>query len=102
MLLYRSQGLCIGEDQRDEYDCYLYEFGSKKECVSAKECVLIGLNAYYEAKMCVPIVPASDGNFLKLNQYVRGCGYERIDIHVVYELVLHLSDDARCITKSAC
>ena len=47
MLLYRSQGLCIGEDQRDEYDCYLYEFGSKRECVSSKECSSMGLYAYY-------------------------------------------------------
>ena len=67
MLLYRSQGLCLGENQRDEYDCYLYELGEKRECVSSKECVEMGLNAYYEAKMCVPTVPASDENFIRLN-----------------------------------
>ena len=102
MLLYRSQGLCLGEDQRDEYDCYLYEFGDKRECVSSKECVLMRLNAYYEARACVSVEPASDGNFLKRSKYVWSCSYERFGIHTVYESVLHLGDVARCLTKAAC
>lgn len=38
MLLSRSQGLCLGEDQRYAYDCYIYGFGSQRECVPAREC----------------------------------------------------------------
>ena len=102
MLLYRSQGLCIGEDQRDEYDCYLYEADGKKECVSAKECTSMGLYAYYEARACVSVEPASNRDFLKRSKYVWSCNYERVGIHVVYELVLHLGDVARCVTKAAC
>ena len=62
----------------------------------------MGLYAYYEARVCVPTVPASDGNFLKLNQYVWGCGYKGIGDHIVYELVLHLGNLARCFKTAAC
>ena len=102
MLLYRIQGLCLSEDQRDEYDCYLYELWGKQECVSSKECASMGLYAYYEAKECVSVEPTSNGDFLKLSKYVWSCNYERVGIHVVYELVLHLGDVARCFKKAVC
>ena len=38
----------------------------------------MGLYAYYEARVCVPTVPASDGNFVKLNSYTLSCGYDEI------------------------
>lgn len=62
----------------------------------------MGLNAYYEVRMCVPTAPASGGKFLKLGPYVWGCGYEKVENLFVYELVLHLGEVARCITNAAC
>ena len=72
------------------------------ECVSSKECIEIGLHAYYEARVCVSTEPAGDGNFVKLDSYTLSCGYEQVRDHKVHELVLHLGDVARCVTKAAC
>lgn len=56
--------MCLGEEQRYEYDCYLYEDGGTKECVSAKECETTKKGgAYLELLICSSILPSDNGKF---------------------------------------
>lgn len=48
MILYKSKNVCLREDQRYDYDCYLYGMDGKLECVTIAECKAdIKWNAYY-------------------------------------------------------
>lgn len=102
MILYRAKKICLYENERYNYDCYLYEHDGKKECITAEECEIEkGRYAYFELLICSNIPPAEDGNFVKRIDHVHSCGYQQIDSYNV-TLVLYLSDVAKCISKAMC
>ena len=75
-ILYQSKKICLTEEQRYSYDCYLYEHDGKKECVTADECVAKeGWHAYFELLICDDVPPAEDGNFVKRADHVHSCNY---------------------------
>lgn len=80
MVLYRARKICLGESQRYFYDCYLYEAGGKKECLTAKECrARKGRRAYYEPRICISVEPVSNGNFVKRTDHISSCSLRKIN-----------------------
>ena len=76
MILYRKKKMCMREDTRYRYDCYLYEHNGKKECITAEECETKGRwYAYFEILECSDIPPVEDGNFVNRVDHVHSCGY---------------------------
>ena len=68
--------MCLSENQRYYYDCYLYEYDGIKECVTAEECeAKEGWYAYFELLVCSNVPPAEDGNFMKRTDNVHSCNY---------------------------
>lgn len=96
MIVYKSQGLCLGENQRYAYKCYLYADQGKKECITAEECKVFGRYAYYNSRTCVSIQPASDGHFAELIEDIWICSHKKINRMLYFENV------ATCIPEAAC
>ena len=76
MIPYRKEKICLGENQRYHYDCYLYKENGNKECITAEECVAKERRyAYFELLICSDVPPAEDGNFVKRIDNIHSCSY---------------------------
>lgn len=75
MILYRSGHVCLGNipEQRRAYNCYLFETGNAKECISVDECNVAGQNAYFALMVCVSAKPENDGNFVRRTDNALSC-----------------------------
>ena len=69
--------------------------------MSARECTrIIGWHAYYDPRLCLCAEPGR--GFLKLTDYVWGCGYERFNGYEIGRLLLRVGDAMECITRAVC
>lgn len=103
MALFRENRVCMSENQRHTYECYLYEAGGRTELVTAEKCgKILGWHAYYDPRLCLRAAPVQDGGLVQIATYIWGCGYEFVKGWTVDRLLLRLDDAPTCISRAAC
>lgn len=91
-VIYEPQRICLSTQDCGRFG-YLYDDGTRIQCLTPAECAMRGYFAYEATKTCSPITPETgDKRFVDRADGVYSCG----------DALLHVGNVASCVTRDQC